>query len=180
MTGEFRERTWWFQSLASLLFCMAACLILACSPAMSKPPASTPSLTDKLFAAPDEDLFCEGFAHLGLSGGPADDDRAAAAFTAMLQSYPKSKWADPARSCLGFVKERRAMIEKCARDQVLIDALRQEKEEALRSRDRLKLANEKLQAEVERRLQENEQLKKDIQLLKELEVELEKRDRMLR
>ena len=180
MTGEFRERTRWLRALASLFFCIATCLILACSPAMSKPPASAPSLTDKLFAAPDEDLFCEGFAHLGLSGALADDDRAAAAFTTILQSYPKSKWADPASSCLGFIKGRRAMLEKCARDQGLIDALRQEKEEALRSRDSLKLANEKLQAEVERRLQENEQLKKDIQLLKELEVELEKRDRMLR
>lgn len=186
--GGLRERTTPSKALPSVVFCLGVCLIVACSPALSKSPvsgregapATVSAITDKLFPTPDEDLFCEGIAHLGVSGKAADYDRAKAAFAAIVQFYPKSKWTDPARTCLAFIEERRILIEKSARDQGLIDTLRQEKEEALRNKESSRLANEKLQAEAGRLLQENEQLKKDIQLLKELEVELEKRDRMLK
>ena len=44
----------------------------------------------------------------------------------------------------------------------------------------IRLLNEKFQAELTACQQENEQLKKDLQLLKDLEMQLDKREKMLR
>ncbi len=59
-----------------------------------------------------------------------------------------------------------------------------EKEWLLQENDRLKKTvrelTDKLQAEKASLSQENEQLRKDLKRLKDLEIELEKRERMLR
>lgn len=47
-------------------------------------------------------------------------------------------------------------------------------------RDGIRQTEEKYSAELIRLQQENEQLKKDIQQLKNLEIQLEKREKMLR
>jgi hypothetical protein len=47
-------------------------------------------------------------------------------------------------------------------------------------RKNLKQTHERLQTETQKLLAENEQLKKDLQLLKDLEIQLERRERMLR
>ncbi len=50
----------------------------------------------------------------------------------------------------------------------------------LKENEQVKKDNRRLLEETAKLIQENEQLKKDIQLLKSLEVQLEKREKMLR
>ena len=54
----------------------------------------------------------------------------------------------------------------------------QQENEALQKK--LRELNERLQMEMAALVQENEKLKRDLQRLKALEIELEKRERMLR
>jgi len=69
-------------------------------------------------------------------------------------------------------------------DSLLVDKTGTERLRALQENDQLKKAvrelTEKLQSETAALAQENEQLKGDIQRLKALEIELQKRERMLR
>ena len=69
-------------------------------------------------------------------------------------------------------------------DSLLFDKTGTERLRALQENDQLKKAirelTEKLQLETAVLAQENEQMKRDIQRLKALEIELQKRERMLR
>ena len=69
-------------------------------------------------------------------------------------------------------------------DSLLFDKTGTERLRALQENDQLKKAirelTEKLQLETAVLAQENEQMKRDIQRLKVLEIELQKRERMLR
>jgi hypothetical protein len=60
------------------------------------------------------------------------------------------------------------------------EKFRADKARLLRENDQLKKDNKRMLEETVKFVQENEQLKKDIQLLKSLEVQLEKREKMLR
>jgi len=66
------------------------------------------------------------------------------------------------------------LIEKADADR---GKLRGENEQLKRE---IRLLDDKFQAEMTKLRQENEQLKKDIQLLKNLEIQLDKREKMLR
>jgi regulator of replication initiation timing len=61
-----------------------------------------------------------------------------------------------------------------------VEKARADKAKTLRENEQIKKDNRQLLEETAKLVQENEQLKKDIQLLKSLEVQLEKREKMLR
>ena len=132
----------------------------------------------------DADLFGEGMSYLGGSGKDADYEKARAAFDRLLKTHPGSKWQnltevlirviDDVYACRGKSNTDGSATRKGYED---LDRIQRENEQ-LKKNNRMLL--DKLNSETSKLIQENEQLKKDIQLLKSLEVQLEKRDKMLR
>jgi hypothetical protein len=70
--------------------------------------------------------------------------------------------------------------EKSDADILLIDKVKEEKARLLRENEQLKKEGRRLLEETVRLVQEKEQIKKDMERLKSLEVQLEKREKMLR
>ncbi len=88
----------------------------------------------------------------------------------MLNTYPKSKWRGLAETFIRLIDTDVQLIEKAKEDNARL----------LKENEQVKKDNRRLLEETAKLIQENEQLKKDIQLLKNLEVQLEKREKMLR
>jgi hypothetical protein len=140
----------------------------------------TPSGNFSLLTSPDAELFQGGVSYLGSSEQPADYGKAKAAFSALLNTYPKSKWRELSEQLIHLIDETQA----CQAKNVLAEKTREDRERLLQDNEKLKQdirqLNDKLKTETVRLSEENEQLKKDIQLLKNLEIQLEKRDKTLR
>ena len=130
-------------------------------------------------------------------------------FTTLLDKYPDSKWSDAAHTILALLGETAPSANKPTADQGMLNTLLGEKvrqleeneqlqkelrsandkfkaalsalqQENEQSKKELRSLNDKYKAELSALQQENEQLKKDIQLLKNLEIQLEKREKQLR
>lgn len=131
----------------------------------------------------DRDLFLEGSALLNAPGGP-DPVKARAVFAALIQRYPQSRWRPAAESFIRLIDESSASREAGREDHLRQEKLRAERSAALQESEYLRKTvrelKERLQTETTALIQENEKLKTDLQRLKTLEIELEKRERMLR
>jgi hypothetical protein len=131
----------------------------------------------------DRDLFLEGIALLNHQSRP-DPAKARRIFSSMVQNHPQSQWRSAAESLIRLIDETEASREKSRQDYLLLDKTQSERAKALRENDHLRKTirdlTEKYQTETTALTQENEQLKKDLQHLKALEIELQKRERMLR
>ncbi len=131
----------------------------------------------------DRDLFLEGGALLHLPGEP-DPAKARAVFASLVQRYPESRWRPAAEGFIRLIDESRALREAGRAEQLRQEQLRAEIAATLQENQSLKKMirelKERLQTETAALSQENERLKKDLQRLKALEIELEKRERMLR
>ena len=140
-------------------------------------PAAPPRLSE------DRDLLLDGVALLNLPERP-DPEKARLIFLSLIRRYPQSRWRPAAEAFIRLIDERDAFGEMSRLDRLLIDKTRTERLRALQENDHLKKAvrelTEKLQSETAALAQENEQLKGDIQRLKTLEIELQKRERLLR
>lgn len=158
-------------------------LIGACTAAPKKDlPAPSGGIADRIQA--DTNLFQEGFILLGTSGKPADYGKARRLFDQLIRVYPQSKWrsyAETYRQLLDDVKvasDRASMVEtEAKKTRTETEALRLSLEQAKKSN---RLLQEKMNAETARILQENEQLRSDLQRLKQLEIDLQRRDRSVR
>jgi hypothetical protein len=141
----------------------------------------SPSVFPRLFE--ERDLLLNGVALLNLQDQP-DPEKARSAFISLIQRYPEGRWRPAAEAFVRLIDERDALREARLQDRLLIKKAEGEKAKALQDNEHLKKTvrelTEKLQSEMAALTQENEQLKKDIARLKALEVELEKRERMLR
>ncbi len=150
----------------------------AVSPA---PPVEERVASPRLFD--DRDLLFEGIALLNRPGRP-DPAKAREVFASFLKRYPQSQWRSAAETFIRLIDEGEASREAGRKDRLLRDKLQAEQARVLQENDNLKKTarelKEKLQAEAAALTQENEQLKKDLQRLKLLEIELQKRERMLR
>jgi peptidoglycan hydrolase CwlO-like protein len=128
----------------------------------------------------DKDLFDEALSLLNNQENKPKYDEAKIRLENMILQYPKSKWATGAQ----------ALILTLDRISALEAALKAEKNRAqgehvklTREIDGLKgdvKKAEEYTAETTRLQQENDQLRKDIEQLKNLEIRLEKREKMLR
>jgi hypothetical protein len=129
----------------------------------------------------DRELFEEALSHLSNNKNEPNYNEAKARLENLVVQFPKSKWVAGAR----------ALISSLDRISALQLQLRQENQKAQGEnvkltkeigglRDNTRQIEEKYSAEIIRLQQENEQLKKDIQQLKNLEIHLEKREKMLR
>jgi hypothetical protein len=178
---------------------MVALLFLA-GCATTAPPAEKTAVLTKPPAAPaekqvtpprlteDSDLFAEGLALLNLPDR-TDSAKARAVFVSLLERYPQSTWRLAAETFIRLSDEIAALQEENRRDrllaeQALAEQIRTERVVAMQENEalqrKLREQTEKLQKETMSLAQENEKLRKDLQRLKALEIELEKRERMLR
>lgn len=132
-----------------------------------------------LFIKPPSDaiMLNEGVSWLGLSGKPADYAKAREIFTVFMKTYPQSKWRPLAETFIHLLDAIEFLQAKGLSEQGLAETLKQDNE---RLKKDLQVLGSKFQAERDSLLQENEKLKKDMELLKQLEVQLDKREKMLR
>ncbi|MDD5712600.1 MAG: hypothetical protein PHY31_07580 [Smithellaceae bacterium] len=156
------------------LVCLAAGVLLACAHGFTPPPEAKPATVPQAIApevAPeqtptDAELIYEGMLALGQDGQPPDYGRARKAFDAIIKDHPNSRWKKLAERLVGLLND----ISDCRR---LADKLKAQQTDLAQENDQLKkdirLQNEKLQAALT-----------DIERLKNIEIELEKRDRLLR
>jgi hypothetical protein len=147
-------------------------LLGACS-SLPSPPGSPPRANEKSWfkrSPADVDIFYQGISYLGDKEKAADYAKARAAFNELLNTYPKSKWRGLAETFIRLIDTDVQLIEKAKEDNARL----------LKENEQVKKDNRRLLEETAKLIQENEQLKKDIQLLKNLEVQLEKREKMLR
>jgi hypothetical protein len=129
----------------------------------------------------DQKLFIEALSYLSNEKKEPNYNEAKFKLENLIDQYPKSKW----------IAASRALLTSLGRISALQNQLKQEKQknqgeniklakEIELLRDNAKQLEDKSSAELVRLQQENEQLKKDIQQLKNLEIQLEKREKMLR
>jgi len=129
----------------------------------------------------DRELFEEALSYLSNNKNEPNYNEAKARLENLVAQFPKSKWVAGAQ----------ALIFSLDRISALQVQLRQENQKAQGEhvkltkaiedlRDNTRQIEEKYSVEIMRLQQENEQLKKDIQQLKNLEIQLEKREKMLR
>ena len=132
-----------------------------------------------LFSKPSNDaaVLNEGASYLGFPEKPADYAKARVSFETLIKNYPKSKWRPLAETLIRLLDDLQSVQAVQARGQSEQDQFKNENE---RLKKEIQALNGRFQAERSALLQENEQLKKDIELLKKLEVQLDKREKMLR
>jgi hypothetical protein len=131
----------------------------------------------------DRDLFSRGLSLLGQPDRP-ESAKAREAFISLLRRYPQSEWRAAAETLVRLIDEIDSSREAGRRDYLLMEKLRTERSLVFQENASLRKAlgdlTVKLRAETTALAQENEKLKRDLQQLRTLEIELEKRDRMLR
>jgi len=146
-------------------------LLGACASLPAPPEKPTPVFEQGWFkkSPSDTDIFSKGMYYLGNRDRAADYVKARGAFDELLKKYPRSKWRGLSEILIRLI-DGMELSEKAKEDNA---KLRKENEQ-------IKKDNKQLLEETAKLVQENEQLKKDIDLLKSLEVQLEKREKMLR
>ena len=129
----------------------------------------------------DSELFEEALSYLSISEKEPNYNEAKIRLAKLVEQYPKSKWTPGAQALMAGMDKISALQLKLKQEKqkVQTDHAKLNKEmEGLRESTRQ--AEEKYTAEITKLQQENEQLKNDLQQLKKLEVQLEKREKMLR
>ncbi len=178
-----------FQILATMV--LAGCA--AAPPAVEKKeiaaPTPRPVLEER--AVPrsfeDRDLFLKGMELLARTEAP-DFGEPRALFLSLAERYPQSRWRPAAEALVRQIDEQKSLREALQVETVrLQQTLQQTQAERRRLQQENELlrksareAAERLQAEKASLSQENEQLRKDLKRLRDLEIEIEKRERMLR
>jgi hypothetical protein len=167
----------WLVVTGLLIFLVGACASAPVAPDRGAGPgiAVVPAEKTGLFTNSPADavMLNEGVSWLGLTDKPADYAKARETFAALTKDYPKSRWRPLAETFIRLIDALQALQVKNLSAQDLAGKLQQENE-------RLKKDISRFQAERANLMQENENLKKDMELLKKLEVQLDKREKMLR
>jgi hypothetical protein len=153
---------------------VVACIFLlgACAASLSPPGNRTDQEVLKKTLS-DTDIMQEGLLYLGDAGLSNDYVKAKATFESLLKAYPESKWRRPSETLILLIDTMQSYGEQDA----LLSSTRQENDNFKKE---VRYLNDRLKTETSRLSEENEQLKKDIQLLKNLEIQLEKRDKQFR
>jgi hypothetical protein len=132
----------------------------------------------------DEELFLQALHQIA---GPLNQETSSIArqkLESLLSDYPQSKLSEAARATLRLIGELDTYRQRLPIEQDIVQKLATDRKRTLQENEQLKkelrLLGEKYQAELAELQQENEQLKKDLQLLKNLEMQLDRREKMLR
>ncbi len=165
-----------------ILACMLLALLGACASVYPPPGSPSPENEKGFFqrSPSDADIFLRGMSYLGNGNNVVDYAKAREAFNEMLKRYPDSKWRNLTEKLIRLIDDTLVYREKSESQALLFGEARGEKTRLAKENEQLKKDNRQLLEETAKLLRENEQLKKDIQLLKSLELELQKREKMLR
>jgi hypothetical protein len=125
----------------------------------------------------DADIINEALISLNNKEGKPDYYAARAKLAILIQEHPKSKWAGSAQALIQIIDNLLALQKKIEAESVALDKANAEKAKLQKD---YKYSEEKYQTETVKLQQENEQLKNDIALLKKLEIQLDKREKMLK
>lgn len=142
-------------------------------PPTAKPAAGSPPVVEQSVftkSPSDADIFKKGMSYLGNHEKAVDYAKAREAFNELLTTYPGSKWRNISEALIRLIDDMQSSGEKFHADKVKL----------LKENELLKKDNRRLLEETAKLVQESEQLKKDMERLKSLEVQLEKREKMLR
>lgn len=131
----------------------------------------------------DCDLLTAGGAFLNQADGP-EMAKARGVFAGLIERYPRGRCRAAAEAFIRLIDEITALRQESRWDRLMTEQIRTERTGAMRENEAL---NRKVQELTETLLketaalaQENERLKRDLGRLKALEMELEKRERLLR
>lgn len=91
----------------------------------------------------------------------------------LIKEHPKSKLVDGAQALIRTVNDLLALQTEINTEKLALEKAIAEKSKLLKEKEAHKHLEEKYQ-------QENEQMKKDIELLKKLEIQIDKREKMLK
>ena len=158
-------------------------IVLGACSSLPSPPGTPPRANDRSWfkrSPSDVDIFYQGISYLGDKGKTADYAKAKDAFNEVMKTYPKSKWRGLSETFIRLIDVEQLYEEKSRTDDQFIEKVKDDNARLLKENEQVKRDNRRLLEETAKLIQENEQLKKDIQLLKSLEVQLEKREKMLR
>lgn len=166
------------------LFLIVTMISLFCACTHNLPPPGTiKALNQKVLSekiAADVEMMHEGITWMGSPEDQTDYGRARAAFDTLVKTYPASRWRRLSEKLIHLIDTMDAHREK----EALLSKSREDGAAMLWENEKLKKdiasLNDKLKVEAAKLTEENDQLKKDIRLLKNLEIELEKRDKTLR
>jgi hypothetical protein len=151
--------------------------------ARAVPPVAPPATDTAPLLFPDRDLLLQGIALLGRAERP-DPPEARKVFALLVENHPGSRWRPAAEALIRLIDAEESARENARQERHLKEKALAERSRALQEIEQLKRTvrelTERLQAETAVLAQENEQLKNDIQRLKALEIELQKRERILR
>jgi ABC-type phosphate transport system auxiliary subunit len=155
---------------------------VAPAPVQPVPPAP-PARVELPPSRPDLALFDEGVALLK-SAERSGTVSAREVFSLLLKNHPQSRWRPAAEAYLYLIDTGDVLREASRKGQIMTENLLAERGRLLQENEQLKKnvreLTERQQAEAGSLAQENERLRLDLQRLKALEIELEKRERMLR
>jgi hypothetical protein len=151
--------------------------------AAKKAPVEPPGSLAARFQS-DTALFQEGYAQLCGDERPVDYGKSREAFELLIKKYPKSKWRSYAKTFLILVddaQEARDQADKEKQALIKIKALWEGTQKECRI-DHLKAQGDiaRLHKENEQLKHENGEMKKNIEQLKRLEIELQRRDKIFR
>jgi hypothetical protein len=149
--------------------------------------AAAEALPETVPRPPDgRELLLEGARLLILPDRP-EPAGARPFFLSLIQLYPESRWRPAAEAFIRLIDEREAFRERGLRERLLADTAQADRARAVQEDELLRKTVRELTERLERQRAEllslakdNEQLKQDIQRMKTLEIELEKRERSLR
>lgn len=160
------------------------CCACAAFQGQSADMAGTENAAPVIKLSADTMVMREGMSWLSQTDKPADYGKAREIFQALTRNYPDSAWRPTAVILIRLIDtlqssrdEMQSVLAKSRADQALAEKL---KEENAQLRKEIGSLGSRCQAERAGLLQENEQLKKDMELLKKLEIQLDRREKMLR
>jgi hypothetical protein len=159
---------------------MVAPVTVPTDEAKSSAPAPT-FMTEK---KKDDVLFLQALYQIAGPFNQETSSTARQALESLLSDYPQSKWSDAAQAILRLIGELDTYRQRLPIEQDMVQKLATDRKRTIQENEQVKkelrLLNEKCQAALAELQQENEQLKKDLQLLKNLEMQLDRREKMLR
>jgi hypothetical protein len=185
-------KTLFFLIVAALLMagCAAAPVVIekqdvaATAVKTAEETPAAPEKPPRLFE--DRELLLDGVKLFNLPDRP-EPSQARPVFVSLIQLYPQSRWRPVAEAFIRLIDEREAFREAGRLDRLRAETAQAEKGRALQENEALRKTVRELTERLERfqtetltLAKDNEQLKQDIQRLKALEIELEKRERTLR